>query len=141
MTMKPGVVALAALLLAGPAIAGEGTAADGIYSAAQAERGAAVYERSCVACHAPDMTGAPGSPPLVGRLFMIVWEGETVGALYDYLKTMMPTGAAGTLTDQQYADVLALLLETNGFPASAEGAELAPDPAALAAIAIGPTPQ
>jgi mono/diheme cytochrome c family protein len=126
----PAALILAALF-ASPAPA-EG----GLYSAAQAERGQAVYDRHCVACHAAGMTGGgAGSPPLVGQIFMIGWRGESVGALLDYLRTTMPTGMAGSLTDQEYADVLALMLQANGVPADA-GVELGTDPEALMDVAI-----
>ncbi len=113
------------------------SALEGVYSEAQAARGLAVYAEHCVTCHAEGMTGGPGSPPLAGRVFMIGWERETVGALYDYLKTTMPTGRAGALEDQQYADVLAAVLAANGFPSSADGGDLPPDPAALGGIMLG----
>jgi alcohol dehydrogenase (cytochrome c) len=115
-------------------------AAEGVYSEAQAERGAQVYAGHCVACHAAGLEGGPGVPPLTGRIFLVGWQGETLGVLFDHLKTTMPTGAAGTLTDQQYADALALILQANGFPASPDGAEIAPDSAALGGIGIG-TPE
>ncbi len=128
--------ALAATTTAAPSLA-EGGAAQGVFSTAQAERGAAVYEQHCIACHAAGMAGGPGSPPLVGRIFLIGWQAETLGVLFDHLKTTMPTGAAGTLTDQQYADAMALILQANGFPPSADGSEIAPDSPALSEIVIG----
>jgi mono/diheme cytochrome c family protein len=133
----PTIASSLAVFASASAGAADFAAASGVYSEAQAERGAQVYESHCIACHAAGMNGGPGAPPLTGRIFLVGWQAETVGTLYDYLKTTMPTGAAGTLSDQQYADALALILKTNGFPTSADGAELAPDPAALAAIAIG----
>jgi quinoprotein glucose dehydrogenase len=126
------------LVAASAAAQDEGpTAADGVYSAEQAERGRAVYQSYCVICHGPELTGGPGSPPLVGRAFLIGWQRESVGALLDNLRTTMPTGQAGALTDRQYADVLATILEANGFPPSLDGAELPIDPAALEGVTLG----
>ena len=113
------------------------TATDGIYSAEQSARGAAVYDAHCVMCHAVGMTGGAGSPAIVGRGFMIGWARESVGALLDNLRATMPTGQAGALSDQQYADVLATILEANGFPASPDGVELPTDPAALEDVTLG----
>lgn len=113
-------------------------ASDGVYSEAQVARGLEVYEAHCLSCHAKGMTGGPGSPPLAGRIFMIGWEAKTVGALYDSLKTTMPTGKAGSLTDQEYVDVLAAILAANGFPPDKESGELTADPASLEGILIGP---
>jgi mono/diheme cytochrome c family protein len=132
---------LASLLLAAPAAAQNRTASDGVYAEAQAERGRAIYQSHCVICHGPDMTGGPGSPPIVGRAFMIGWRSESVGALLDHLRTTMPTGQAGALTDQEYADVLSVILQTNGYPASADGTELATDPVELMDVTMGAPPE
>jgi mono/diheme cytochrome c family protein len=129
---------LALLLTGAPALAEDArTAADGIYSEAQAARGLAVYDAHCMVCHASGMTGGAGSPPLVGRAFLIGWRTETVGALLEQLRATMPTGQAGSLSDQQYADVLSAMLKANGFPPSSDGAELAADPAALEGVTLG----
>lgn len=120
----------------GPGRADDATGSAGLYSEAQAARGLAVYEKHCVACHAAGMTGGPGSPPLKGEIFLIGWRGEKVGVLLEQIHLTMPTGLAGSLADQEYADVLAAVLQANGFPPSADGSELATDPAALMDVTI-----
>jgi len=130
---------LAALVLALPAAAADlaETTAGGVYAPAQAEHGLEIYADHCVACHAEGMKGGPGAPPLIGASFKAGWEGETVGSLLDYLRTTMPTGQAGALKDQEYADVLAAVLQANGYPPSSNGGEIATDPAALENVTIG----
>ncbi|GAA0271750.1 PQQ-binding-like beta-propeller repeat protein [Alteraurantiacibacter aestuarii] len=108
--------------------------ADGVYSAAQARAGQAVYERACAACHGVDFQPAPGSPTLKGGAFMANWRGKSVGDLFAYTRGNMPVAAGGSLPDSQYLAVIAYLLEANDFPA---GAALDPDQAMLAAIGIG----
>ncbi len=128
------VFLVAWLLWPGSAEAG-GSTLDGIYSAAQAERGQAVYTDHCEMCHAKTFLGTPGAPPLVGPAFLFDWDGMTMAALFDYLRTMMPPGEVGSLSDQDYIDALATILQANEFPAK-DGVELPPDPEALMALAF-----
>jgi cytochrome c len=126
---------LGACLIGAPdAFAGTSTL-DGIYSAAQAKRGLAVYTEHCVTCHAPNFTGNPGAPPLTGPEFTFNWDGMTMAALFDYLRTMMPPGQVGSLSDQDYIDALATILQANAFPAK-DGVELPTDPDALTALSF-----
>ena len=124
----------ASLLWPGDAGAGSSTL-DGIYSAAQAERGQAIYTDHCEMCHAKNFSGSPGAPPLTGPAFAFNWDGMTIAALFDYIKTMMPPGEVGSLTDQEYVDALATILKANEFPAKDE-AELSTDHDALTALSF-----
>ena len=108
---------------------------DGVYTEAQAERGAARYETTCGMCHGADMAGAPGVPGLVGIEFLFFYNEKTVADVFDYVKMNMPPGQQGSLTDQQYADVVAAMMKGNGFPAS-DTAELSADLQALAQVVI-----
>src|SRR5690349_6724690 len=83
---------------------------DGVYTAAQAQRGAKVYADQCSTCHGAEMKGGPGIPGLVGPEFQFSWNKKPVGAIFDYAKMNMPPGQAGSLSDQQYADILAAIL-------------------------------
>jgi mono/diheme cytochrome c family protein len=110
-------------VIAASAVVGHGQAPrtvwEGVYSTPQAERGAKLFGDQCSSCHGVEMKGGPGAPGLVGPEFQFSWDKKTVGALHDYAKMFMPPGQAGTLTDQQYADIVAALLQGNGFPAAA----------------------
>ena len=44
----------------------------------------------------------------------------SVGDLYDRIRTSMPQNAPGSLKAEQNADVLAFILQKNGFPAGAQ---------------------
>ena len=134
-----GLTALLALLGTGLLSPGDARAGastlDGIYSAAQAERGLAVYTEHCEMCHAPNFTGTPGAPGLTGPAFVFNWDGMTMAALFDYVKTMMPPGEVGSLSDQDYIDALATILQANAFPAK-DGVELSTDPDTLAGLSF-----
>jgi alcohol dehydrogenase (cytochrome c) len=110
------------------------TTAAGVFSAAQALEGRAVYARACAACHGATFQPAGGVPPLTGGAFLNNWRGKSVGELYSYTRASMPVGAGGSLPAGQYLALIAYLLEQNGYPAGE--AALDPDEAMLRAIGI-----
>lgn len=107
---------------------------DGLYSAAQARRGAALYAESCGQCHGADLAGSYDIPSLRGQL-IARWAGTPLAELSDYIQRAMPMYAPGTLGAEANADILAYLLQTNNYPAGAR--ELAPG-ADLKAVRIEP---
>jgi mono/diheme cytochrome c family protein len=108
------------------------TVKDGVYTDAQATRGAAIYKEKCASCHGPALGGSL-APPLAGDAFAATWGGP-LSAIVDKIQLTMPANAMGTLTRAQAADVLAFMLQTSKFPAGR--AELASDEAALKAILL-----
>ena len=52
-----------------------------------------------------------------GGQFISDFDGQTVGDIFDRIRTTMPQSAPGVLSRDQYAEVLAFLLKANGFPA------------------------
>ena len=104
--------ALLPLLAAHPAAAqtsdGEPlTTLDGVYTEEQAQRGAEVIEQVCRECHEDE--------EFVGA-FIRSWAGASVAALYDDIYSLMPEDQPGSLPPQQYADVIAYILQLNGLP-------------------------
>ena len=104
--------ALLPLLAAHPAAAqtsdGEPlTTLDGVYTTEQAQRGAEVIEQVCRECHEDE--------EFVGA-FIRSWAGASVAALYDDIYSLMPEDQPGSLPPQQYADVIAYILQLNGLP-------------------------
>lgn len=92
------------------------TVNDGFFTVQQADRGAEIYAEHCVTCHGANMRGSPGAPGVSGPEFQFLWDGKTVGELYESVRTKMPPGKAGMLSDQDYIDVIAAILKGNGFP-------------------------
>jgi len=88
---------------------------DGIFSDAQAARGAEAYSANCASCHSVDLRGNSNSPSLLGLSFMFIWEGKSLGDLYTKMSTEMPTDRPGILTQKVYADILAFILKSNEF--------------------------
>jgi mono/diheme cytochrome c family protein len=91
---------------------------DGVFTAAQADRGLAAYERSCSKCHQSDLRGDPVSeaPPLVGEMFLANWSDQPVKDVFDKVRTRMPADKPGSLTPATALDIVAYLLKSNGFP-------------------------
>jgi S-disulfanyl-L-cysteine oxidoreductase SoxD len=125
--------ATVSLTVASAQDAGTRTVWDGVYSTAQAQRGAKLFADQCSTCHGVEMKGGPGIPGLVGPEFQFSWNKKPVGGVFDYVKMFMPPGQAGTLSDAQYADIVAAILQGNGFP-STESTELPANKAELDSI-------
>ena len=89
----------------------------GVYTTAQAERGAPLYEAECGECHGPELEGGETAPPLAGADFRWAWSGLSVGDLFERLRVSMPEGRPRALTRAQKVDVLAYMLQENAFPA------------------------
>jgi len=108
---------------------------DGVYTTAQADRGAKLFAEHCASCHSPDMKGGPGVPGLTGAEFTFSWNNKSAGALFELMQATMPLDAPGALTRQQYADIIAEIFRGTAFPAHAER-ELSPEKAALDDVLI-----
>ena len=93
------------------------TVLDGVYTAAQAEQGQAQFSQHCAACHGSGLTGNGEAPALVGGEFISNWAGLTVGELFERIRTTMPQDNPGKLSRAQYAQILAFILKSNGYPA------------------------
>jgi mono/diheme cytochrome c family protein len=108
------------------------TVRDGVYTDAQATRGAAIYKEKCASCHGPTLGGSL-APPLAGDAFAASWGGP-LSAIVDKIQATMPANDMGSLTRAQAADVLAFMLQTSKFPAGR--ADLPSEDAALKTITL-----
>ena len=101
---------------------GEVTTFDaGVYTVEQGRRGKTHYDAFCAPCHVGDLSGTlaadTGAPPLRGAPFMASMERKGVAAVFDYIKATMPADDPSSLEDGEYLDILAYLIQANGFPA------------------------
>jgi mono/diheme cytochrome c family protein len=92
-------------------------ATDGIYSADQAHRGDALYQKQCVSCHGSALDGVGPYPPLSGDDFLSKYEGQPALNVYDMIQKLMPADKPGTLSRPEAADLLSYILSFNKFPA------------------------
>ena len=80
----------------------------GVYTSAQADRGEAIQRGACSACHSPSEWGR-------GRL-LTRWTGRSTYEFVSNLQGIMPMDAPGSLSLQQYTDIVAYMLELNSVP-------------------------
>lgn len=111
------------------------TTMSGVYTAAQAAEGKALYDGACAMCHGPNLMGSFEAPPLTGQL-VYNWAGESVGGLHSYVQKAMPLFAPGSLSAENNAKLVAYILQTNGYPAG--NSPLPADGTALAKIRLAP---
>jgi mono/diheme cytochrome c family protein len=110
----------------------------GIYSAEQAKRGEASAAKNCTKCHNPGLEGGQDGPSLVGPEVMGAWSGQSVGNLFDRIKSTMPADAPLTLGAAEVADIVAYVLSLNKCPAGDK--DLTPDMTVLNRIQISARP-
>jgi mono/diheme cytochrome c family protein len=107
------------------------TILDRVYSVRQAERGEALFKRSCTGCHA--------ATDFAGGMVASHWEGGSVGDIYDVIANYMPANDPGSLKPQDAADVIAFFLHMDGYPVGYD--DLPGDLATLSKIGIVPNPK
>jgi len=106
----------------------------GVYTEQQANRGKVTYTKYCESCHQVDLLGLDCNPALAGPSFYKRWSGLTLADIFFKASDSMPVGAAGSLSQQEYADVISYVLKVNGLPAGET--ELPADLEKLRPIAI-----
>jgi mono/diheme cytochrome c family protein len=90
---------------------------DGVFTQEQQKRGSDQFMNNCSMCHGADMNGGEEAPALFGGNFMSDWNGLTVGDLAERIRRSMPPSDPEMINAQQRADIIALILNANGFPA------------------------
>jgi hypothetical protein len=118
-----GTIVLSTALVRGQPIGRQAsgkTAWDGAFSAAQAARGRELYAEHCSECHGAVLEGGEHKA-LNGAQFWIDWQETTVDYLLGRISRNMPYSEdgslAGTLGLSTYIEIVAHILNTNGFPA------------------------
>jgi mono/diheme cytochrome c family protein len=90
----------------------------GVYTAAQAKAGAAIFAAQCSVCHGQKLEGVSG-PQLAGTDFIGKWTGQTADDLRDVIATEMPLTNPGSLKPNEVLQLLAYMLQQNKYPAGA----------------------
>jgi len=92
----------------------------GPFTDAQAQAGQAIFNSRCASCH----EAGGETIRLIGAGFTDIWRTRSTLALYTRIKTTMPFGNPGSLSDAEAASVVAYILKGNG--ATAGTANLTP---------------
>lgn len=100
---------------------GDASAPSAVYTASQAASGMQHVQTHCSACHGDDLRGGiQGGPPLTGTYFMNRWSGKTLEDLYTVMFSTMPLNAPSSLPTTTYVEIIAYVLQQNGYPAGDE---------------------
>jgi mono/diheme cytochrome c family protein len=80
----------------------------GVFTAAQAERGAKTFQTVCQQCHQPDEFG--------DGAYMDGWSGQLASDMIEQIRSTMPQDNPGSLKRKDYVDVAAYLFQLNALP-------------------------
>ncbi len=83
------------------------------YTDQQANSGASIYQAACGACHLTDLLGGT-APQLAGTNFRNTWGGRRVSQVLLYIRSSMPPGGEGSLSDEEYSAITAYIMSQNG---------------------------
>ncbi|MBV9503863.1 MAG: cytochrome c, partial [Acidobacteriia bacterium] len=123
-----------------PAAAGRDAVprAEALFTSAQAAAGRTAYERNCANCHGAHVDDGISAPPLRGAAFLGKYAGKPAADLFTYVSMNMPPGNPGSIGNTEYAQIIAYVLQQNGFATGLK--EFASEAAALASVTIPPPP-
>lgn len=97
------------------------TTNDGVYSAAQADKAKADFDKLCASCHAFAIADrkSPNDTVLGGDAFIAKWTGRPVADLVSVITMTMPNDGSAVVEEPQAIDITAYILQRNGYPAGA----------------------
>ncbi|MBX3705371.1 MAG: PQQ-binding-like beta-propeller repeat protein [Pseudomonadales bacterium] len=143
------LVMILALAVCSDHLLAKASTREGVYTAEQAQAGATLYVNSCIECHGATLRGSEAGPALTGAAFWDKWEGQALGVLYQLTASTMPVNDPDGFSAEEYAAVVAFMLQQNGLPAGstalvASAAALTPitlqasaEPVRVASVASG----
>jgi S-disulfanyl-L-cysteine oxidoreductase SoxD len=86
------------------------------YTQAQATQGAATYKAQCALCHGAALNNG-GAPKLAGPAFLTKWGSNSLDDFHYIMSTTMPQTKPGGLKPDQYVNLVAYVLQKNGYKA------------------------
>ena len=84
------------------------------YTNQQANTGISVYQAACADCHLENLQGSGTAPQLAGTNFRNSWGGRPAAQMLQYMRSSMPPGGEGSLTDDEYSAITAYIMNQNG---------------------------
>ena len=95
-----------------------GKAPPSLYTDEQATAGKTAFQGNCAMCHGPNLEGRAG-PALKGPTFASPQAHFNVSDVFKIISLNMPAPAPGTLPHEDYVNIMAFILQQNGYPAAA----------------------
>jgi len=133
------VLVLIAIASCSLLLAGQQAPAAGRYTAAQAAAGRTTYQAQCASCHQPDLKGQGDAAQLAGSEFIEAWGRRSTRELLSFMQLTMPPARPGALSQEEYTNVAAFILQSNGAPAGNQPLTATTD-IAINTIATGQAP-
>src|SRR6266568_4074367 len=90
---------------------------DGVFTSNQAVRGKSAFEGSCARCHNVALVGSERGPAIKGPAFLSHWDKGNLSDLFIKIRDTMPPLNAEQVPPAAKLDIVAYLLQVNGFPA------------------------
>ncbi|NKF24117.1 c-type cytochrome [Solimonas marina] len=90
-----------------------------LFSPQQAATGKMAFRTNCAICHGPELEGRAG-PPLKGPTFANPDANFHVGDIFKIVAENMPAPAPGTLPKDDYVNIMAYILQENGYPSGSK---------------------
>jgi polar amino acid transport system substrate-binding protein len=90
-----------------------------LYTADQATKGALAYYQNCAMCHGPNLDGQPAGysgPALKGKDFADPSYNFHVSDIFNFVSKQMPAATPGSLSHEEYEQIMAFILQQNGYP-------------------------
>ena len=90
-----------------------------LYTADQATKGALAYYQNCAMCHGPLLDGQSGGysgPALKGPEFADPSYDFHLSDMFNFVAKLMPAATPGSLTHEQDVEIMAFMLQQNGYP-------------------------
>jgi polar amino acid transport system substrate-binding protein len=91
-----------------------------LYTEDQVTKGSLAYYKNCSMCHGPLLDGQSAGysgPALKGPEFADPSYDFHVNEMFNFVAKLMPPGEPGTLTHEEYVEIMAFILQQNGYPA------------------------
>ena len=108
-----------------------------LYTEEQATKGALAYYKNCAMCHAPMLEGQSAGysgPALKGAEFADPSYDFHLSDIFNFVAKLMPAATPGSLTHEQDVQIMAFILQQNGYPAGSK--ELVYEEAEKSKVAI-----
>lgn len=90
-----------------------------LFTTAQADSGKQKFLENCAVCHGPTLAGRAG-PALKGPNFAPAKANFHVGEIFTIVTQNMPATQPGSLAHDDYVEIMAFLLQQNGYPAGSQ---------------------
>lgn len=87
---------------------------DAMNFSAQADSGATAFASNCAACHGANLEGTTLGPLLSGNSFLQRWRTQTPALLLNNIQSNMPPGGNEGISDEDYLNIVAHILNVNG---------------------------